>query len=1177
MPTINQQTGIYAARKTNRAIGANKAFAWLDQIMAAVAGTASGEDALTILNRKLEATGVLDSGTADPVFANETALFYLNTSSNTLFIRGSSSYDEISAGHEGSAIIGHGTTNKDRSIASESDPWVYVNTNANKVWVKNRTGSPGSYSYSWSGPIFEGAYRTDIVYSTEDTPSNLNVSWNWETNTLNATGTGWSRNEGNAKWARILIGVPNSPHAIVSSDFPVGSVGFEDNVIIGIGRDTPTWNAVHSPTNPLIFYNTATAELWLKTRSDYRQVTMTAGDIGYDPPSTGNFPQSVDTVQDALDWLHTAVLGSSGGGGGASTAAQVSTVTTNFGQNIPTAANNVQVALDAVDNIDFPPEQKESWPRRSGAIEANGISQTFTVTQSLINQRSTYGDDLFIEATVNIRMIANLSPTNATATFVLDVLTSTNTVTGIQSDPVILEESGSDQDRSLSLSGILPSNFTGGELRIRRTAMTSSPSPTGFEGLTLQIRPDIKAKKVIINQTDLGNNFTGNSDNLEEITSEVDEFPIQPTDYKDMAWPDPPGGIDDDGVQIRRTVTIHRNIQNAIERGHNYIAIVNYEAQFVGTATDGRTDVNYELYLYTNLSGTPIGQQRVGDQSATLTRHNITINLPGVGGNAPSEFIAGFTVPTGQFDARLSVPTFEITFQEGIDPTGFTARGRILDNRVRTLQRFAQEVYDYVPSASGTTIDARNFDGNLSTTDNTLQEVAQAFDDYNPSGQYDQRVTFTGGNVNSSTPTNLGQITIDTGLRDEAAFELGYPIKITAGFQVNGTIAAGVKGRLYISNGTGLSDRDYGGINLDSNDADNSQLIFEAALPPEDGEPTSTNVPASVYVMLRRDTGTTAIAVDNGVVFLERDQTNQILNQHQDRFDFNSGERYIDELLRIAPSTSAYTINVPRNLLEVRTHEARAIRAVVRANLEFQSAGTTNIDFQIRNTNGAVLSPDRDIDQSTIRRDTNSFNIETSFELPSAVNGLRLQLTKGTGAGEPNVSFNYFDGFFQVVEPNALTAMEVLTNTASPGWTSPLTAHSRNVQLALEELKSAVAGASGQTERYQENIIWTAGSTPTSRLTTTSSTVRHTLIPGHTWAQYDLIQFCCDTGTDTGVILPIMITSSSFRINSAFGLLDVVGDYWVRIQRNGTNGFYFRWNGGTIGIRQILGIKTASR
>ena len=270
---------------------------------------------------------------------------YLNTTSNKLFIRRATDYDKVTADHGGANIIGHGTTNKDRATASESDPWIYINTDANRVWIKNRTGSPGSYAYTWSGPIFEGAYRTDIVYSTDDTPENLNVSWNWETNTLNATGTNWSRNTGSAKWARILVGIPNSPHAIVSADLPVGSVGFEDNVIIGVGRTTPTWNAAHSPTNPLIFYNTATAELYIKTRSQYMLVTPSAGDVGYNPPSGSSIlPSSVDTVEDAINALEAHLRTLSNTQGTTQNASQVPTSTANFNQNLSSTDVNVQVA-----------------------------------------------------------------------------------------------------------------------------------------------------------------------------------------------------------------------------------------------------------------------------------------------------------------------------------------------------------------------------------------------------------------------------------------------------------------------------------------------------------------------------------------------------------------------------------------------------------------------------------------------------------------------------------------------------------------------------------------------------------------------------------------------------------------------------------------------------------------
>ena len=932
-----------------------------------------------VIERKLESAGVLVRGAADPVFANETALFYLNTTDNTLFTRGTSDYEEVIASHNGANVIGHGTTDKDITVpASETDPWIYINTTNERFFLKKEFGAAPPYTYSWFGPIFEGVYRVEIYYSTDDNPQNLNVSWDWKTNTLSASGTNWSANRANAKWARFILGHPNSPNPIVSADFPMSDIRFDADTIARVvsSRSQITESSDHSPSSPLIYYATDVAELYMKSGSTYELVTPSAGDVGYTPPAGSTIIQStVDNVQDALNAVETYLRTFTGGGGtDDQTATEVPTTTTGWGQNIPTTARNVQLALNALNALDIQPFYEQRFSHTNNRLESSTAqyTQAFTIPQRVVDFGNRWDLPLFIIAESNYA-VDETTVRNVFVELTYEVLTQTGTalnppirMTGHRLDA---PAAGNGLIRSkLVIKGVLPRGFTGGQLRTSVTRISAVPPSAGVEFDTIQV------------------------------------------------WPDP------------------------------------------------------------------------------------------------------------------------------------------------------------------SAIDASMFSGNLSTATDTLQKLGNAVDGLTIVGaRYQQRAVFTGGSVNSATPTNLGQINLSTEIRDEAALELGYPIRISVGAQVNGAIASGVEGRLYISNGTGVNDTDYGGVNISSSNADNSAVQLQAILPPDDATPTSSTVPSTVYVMLRRDSGTSAIAVDNGIVFLERDQTNQILNAHEDRYDFNSGERFADELIRIDPSTSQYTINVPQSLLDVRTNENRAIRATVRANIGFQSAGTTNIDFQIRDTAGAVLTPDQDVDESTTRADTNLFNVENSFELPSTVTGLRLQLSKGTGAGQPNVNFNYFDGFFQVVEPNAFTAKEVLTNTAAPGWSTPLTSHSTDVQLALEELAAGVSGAAGQSERYQENIIWTAGSTPTSRLTTTSTTVLHTLIPGHTWAQYDLLQFSLDTGPDTGIVVPIMITSSSFRISSSFGLLDVIGDYWVRIQPSGTNGFYFLWNGNLVAMRQVLGIKTASR
>ena len=114
MPQITKFNDTLASSKTRRARGTNKAVAWLNEIMAATSGSSSGEDALSVLNRKIE-----DSN-----------------------------------------IIGHGSTTPP---ATESAPWIYFRTdNPKHFFLKERAGSPGSYTYFWLGPFFVGDYLSLI-------------------------------------------------------------------------------------------------------------------------------------------------------------------------------------------------------------------------------------------------------------------------------------------------------------------------------------------------------------------------------------------------------------------------------------------------------------------------------------------------------------------------------------------------------------------------------------------------------------------------------------------------------------------------------------------------------------------------------------------------------------------------------------------------------------------------------------------------------------------------------------------------------------------------------------------------------------------------------------------------------------------------------------------------------
>ena len=71
MPTLTSHT-LQGLPKTLYPTGSDKAIAWLSQIMAAAAGTSSGEDALSVLNRKMEEANIVGHGTNN-IPANEAA------------------------------------------------------------------------------------------------------------------------------------------------------------------------------------------------------------------------------------------------------------------------------------------------------------------------------------------------------------------------------------------------------------------------------------------------------------------------------------------------------------------------------------------------------------------------------------------------------------------------------------------------------------------------------------------------------------------------------------------------------------------------------------------------------------------------------------------------------------------------------------------------------------------------------------------------------------------------------------------------------------------------------------------------------------------------------------------------------------------------------------------------
>ena len=527
MPTIRSDARS-ALNKTLYTTSENTAIAWLANIMAAAVGTTNAEDALTVLNRKLEATGILASGTGAPVFANQTAIFYIDTDADRLYVRETSAYTPLAIGATETDIIGHAAADPTSSPTAVS-PWIYVRTDRNQIWLKERLGSAGSYTYAWAGPIFEGQHRTEIVYNTADDPGNLSISWDWKTDTFSPSGGGWTGNSTGAKWA-IIVSLPrNSNTAVASARFPLQTAGFEANEIVGIGRTTPAFNNAHSATAPLLFYNTATAEFWMKTASEYRQITGTAGDIGYDRRNTDTvLGSAIDTVEDAINELadQVAILLARPSGGGTGTddqnAAEVPTTTTDFGQNIPTSASNVQLALDAIDNLDVPPYYRLVREHQSNLLTAVGNFYEYEITlpQKLRDYRDNTGEPLFIKIDANVELEASGDPSSAFVV-VVELLDSTrNAVTPpITSAAERLDGNGARVIRDIDINGILPSTFNSGYLRTRVTR-TEGVSGGGVRYYNVEIYPDASA----VDSSRFDGNLAVTDNTLQKVAQKFDDY-----------------------------------------------------------------------------------------------------------------------------------------------------------------------------------------------------------------------------------------------------------------------------------------------------------------------------------------------------------------------------------------------------------------------------------------------------------------------------------------------------------------------------------------------------------------------------------------------------------------------------------------------------------------------------
>ena len=580
---INRSRLLYPIAKIFSAVGNNRAIAWADQIMDAVVGTATGPSVYETLQEKLGADGVLSSGTADPIFATEDALFFYNSTSRTLFVRTATHYEPLIVEED---IVDHGTTTP---VPDEDTAWIVLRTDTPKrFFLKERTGSPGSYSYSLQGPFFAGSYQIRIILSAQDSPATPTPAWNWENANFNISGGDWAQNTPNPKWFRI-VECPNDTNTV---------------------RMTP----------------------------NIRVGDPTAGDISYTRPNRdGNLPASVDDVQKLGDAFHDYTP--------------------------PTQTPMEDESL----------VQTEEYDSNPGSLIGQGsnVSQDFTIKRSLRNYRANFSAPIFAEAHATVELQQSASLNAETLELQFAITDNTGTATTIAQTVTLTASTSNVLRRTIRISGNLPSTVTAdGKLEVR--TVSAGGAIGGVDRFRLELRSDLKSDEVVLNNhAQLGSNFdTSTIFTLNNALEQASLWPIQPLSVTRLSWPGGANGIDSDGMEVRRSFTLPRNLRTAMQYdGFTAYARIPLTTNYIsGSRTDRGVDtVTLDINIFLNTSGTAILTRANIVQNATPTERIYEIQLP----DDTTDIHVTVTSHASQMDAKLLITNSEIVIGQGIDASGF--------------------------------------------------------------------------------------------------------------------------------------------------------------------------------------------------------------------------------------------------------------------------------------------------------------------------------------------------------------------------------------------------------------------------------------------------------------------------------------------------------------------------
>ena len=740
------------------------------------------------------------------------------------------------------------TVGSNTPIPSEDTSWIRYRTDLTAAELKLRTGTEGSYSYAASRRLFTGASRAMAYYHTSDTPPSLTLTWDSNNDDPNVTGGGWTLDHTGAKWVHF---------AFMQRDVA--------NTVYVVPR-----MRIGDPT------------------ADNISITL--------PDGTGNFPRSVNTLQELVNWIFsTAEFGGSGGGGSFTQQPSDWDSTTNPTQilNKPLVAQTGQFnPTGTADDLNL-----DSHP----IVETNVRIDPAWVTYS-----SEYNTQLAIHtlASVYFEGISAMNPVPE-VTVKYEVLNADGSTVFLSEQSVIRIPDTNRASRPYRITGLIP--LATMEVKLRVTYISrqhiSSPLGLGWVGtFDWSIGKDLDAASIAMNPNAYGGLLRADAGlrNVAEAFNQVDEIPAALADNEDLTWAANIDLSESLPGSRQQTIPIHQLIQD-----FNANPLIQYVVRMIFHAAHGGGDgptIGYQLAVHSDLNNyatllsTPTdtvdgtGRDNLSEFAIPAGTQNVrfTYNPPVDSGNNP----------ISQGAARLNITNFKIVEITGVDTTGFSDAG-ITNTKDHSPQAIAKKIND--AKAAQIPVDNNAFSnpsrylgglrepttGTIPALPTNQQEtdvkidylIRQAYQAYHQTWKLHRHV---GGTVYSSTfslgasnPSEVSEQVIIKPLLRRYAIDADGDIEIilhlsTTAVSADANITIGLwsattGGTQYGNDFLLTGSSGTAGSRTTSGNA----AIFRMTLPANSADQaTTTNVPANFYVRFNRTAGSATIT--DGFLDLDR-------------------------------------------------------------------------------------------------------------------------------------------------------------------------------------------------------------------------------------------------------------------------------------------------------------------